>query len=485
MNPKKIGLQKRKKTVDQKQQALLRKVPGVDHVLELWDRTQPVEDVPRAVLVRSIRTTLDRLRTRILAGDGLMDETMFSENQLLQLAAQEVNKSMEFNLKRLINATGVVVHTNLGRSLLPETVARHVADISSRYSNLEFDLEKGVRGSRYSCVEDILCEISGAEAAMVVNNNAGAVFLSLETLAKGKEVIVSRGELVEIGGSFRIPDVMASSGARLVEIGTTNRTHLSDYEGAIRDETALLLKVHTSNYSMVGFTAEVSLKDLVALGARYHLPVMKDLGSGNFVDFSKYGLMKEPTVQETVAAGPDVVSFSGDKMLGGPQSGIIVGRKHAIERIKDNPINRAIRIDKMTLAALEATLHLYRDESTAVSAVPTLRMLTLPPRVIANRAKRLWNRLRKLGNDRLEAVMIKASSRVGGGALPLQELPTKCVGVRIDGLSANALDRLMRQAVPPVIGRIENDLFVMDMRTVQDEEIAIITSAFKRILTEE
>jgi len=471
--------------VDPKQQSLLRKLPGVDHVLELWDKTQPVEDVPRPVVVRSIRTTLDRLRTRILSGDELLNETTFGDNQLLNLAAQTVNKSMEFNLKRVINATGVVVHTNLGRSLLPESVARHVAEISSRYSNLEFDLEIGTRGSRYSSVADILCEVSGAEAAMVVNNNAGAVFLSLETLAKGKEVIVSRGELVEIGGSFRIPEVMARSGARLVEVGTTNRTHMSDYEGAIRDKTALLLKVHTSNYSMVGFTAEVTLKDLVALGAKYHLPVMKDLGSGSFVDFSKYGLIKEPTVQETVAAGADVVTFSGDKMLGGPQAGIIVGRKDALERIKKNPVNRALRIDKMTLAALEATLHLYRDESKAVSAIPTLRMLTLPPKLIANKAKRLRNRLKKQGDDRLEAVIIDASSRVGGGALPLQELPTKCVGVRIKGFSANRIERIMREAAPPIIGRIENNLFVMDMRTVQDEEIAMIASTFKKILAEE
>jgi L-seryl-tRNA(Ser) seleniumtransferase len=471
--------------MDSKQQALLRKLPGVDHVLELWDGTQPVKDVPRAVVARSIRNTLDRFRTRILAGDELLDETMFGDDQLLDLAARAVSKSMKFNLRRVINATGVVVHTNLGRSLLPESVARHVAEISSRYSNLEFDLQKGARGSRYSSVEEILCEISGAEAAMVVNNNAGAVFLSLETLAKGKAVIVSRGELVEIGGSFRIPDVMARSGARLVEIGTTNRTHLRDYEAAIRDETALLLKVHTSNYSMVGFTAEVSLKDLVALGAKYRLPVMKDLGSGNFVDFSRYGLIREPTVQETVAAGADVVTFSGDKMLGGPQAGIIVGQKDVLERIKENPINRTLRIDKMTLAALEATLHLYRDESKAVSAIPTLRMLTLPPKVIANRAKQLRNRLAKLGYDRLQAVIIKASSRVGGGALPLQELPTRCVGVSIKGLSANRIDRIMREAAPPVIGRIENDMFVMDMRTLQDEEIAIIASIFKKILAEQ
>ncbi|MBW2174273.1 MAG: L-seryl-tRNA(Sec) selenium transferase, partial [Deltaproteobacteria bacterium] len=412
----------------QKQQSLLRKLPGVDHVLEVWDKKQPSEDVPRTVLVRSIRTTLDQLRTRILAGDETLDETTFDDDQLMQLISQAADKSMEFNLKRVINATGVVVHTNLGRSLLPESVAQHVAEISSRYSNLEFDLEKGARGSRYSCVEDILCEITGAEAAMVVNNNAGAVFLSLETMAKGKEVIVSRGELVEIGGSFRIPDVMARSGAKLVEVGTTNRTHLPDYENAIRDETALLLKVHTSNYSILGFTADVPLEDLVALGAKYHLPVMYDWGSGNLVDFSKYGLTAEPTAQETVATGIDLLTFSGDKMLGGPQAGIILGRKDVLEQIKKNPLTRALRIDKLTLAALEALLHLYRDESKAVSAIPTLRMLTLSPKIIDNKARRLQDRLKKIGDARLETVIMKASSRVGGGALPLQELPTKCVG---------------------------------------------------------
>jgi L-seryl-tRNA(Ser) seleniumtransferase len=324
--------------------------------------------------------------------------------------------------------------------------------------------------------------MSGAEAALVVNNNAGAVFLALATLAKEKEVIVSRGELVEIGGSFRIPEVMARSGARLVEVGATNRTHPSDYEQAIRDDTALLLKVHASNYSIVGFTAEVALKDLVALGDKYHIPVMKDLGSGNFVDLSRYGLMSEPTVQETVATGADVVTFSGDKLLGGPQAGIIVGRKDVLERIKKNPINRALRIDKMTLAALEATLHLYRDESKAISEIPTLRMFTLPAKVLANRARRLRTRLQKAGNGRLEAVITDASSRVGGGALPLQELPTKCVAVTIQGLSANQVEQMAREATTPVIGRIENELFVMDVRTIQDEEIAMIASAFKEIL---
>lgn len=471
--------------MDQKQQSLLRQLPAVDHVLDLWDRAKPLEDVPRGLLVESIRGMLDGLRRTILSGRGHVDESVLAEAGLLDLTAEAVGKRMALNLRRVINATGVVVHTNLGRSLLAEEVAQHVADISSRYSNLEFDLKKGVRGSRYSCVEEILCELSGAEAAMVVNNNAGAVFLSLETLAGGREVIVSRGELVEIGGSFRIPDVMARSGARLVEVGTTNRTHLRDYESAIRDETALLLKVHTSNYSIMGFTAEVSLEDLVGLGRKYHIPVMNDLGSGNFVDFSKYGLMKEPTVQETVATGVDVATFSGDKMLGGPQAGIIVGGADVVERIKKNPINRALRIDKMTLAALESTLQLYRDEEKAVRTIPTLQMLTASLKTIANRARRLRNRLRRLGGGRFEVVLVDGASRVGGGALPLQELPSKCVGVRMDGASANTVEQLMRDATPPIIGHIEDDLFLMDARTIMDEEIPVIASSFQRLLAED
>jgi L-seryl-tRNA(Ser) seleniumtransferase len=465
-------------------QALLRKLPGVDYVIDLWEKNHPHKAMPRPVVVQSIRATLEALRSQILTSAEPLGEALFSDDALLRLTQETADKRMDFNLKRVINATGVVIHTNLGRSLLAEKVADHVARMSSRYTNLEFDLNKGARGSRYSAVEDILCELSGAEAALVVNNNAGAVFLALETLAKGKEVIVSRGELVEIGGSFRIPDVMARSNARLVEVGATNRTHPGDYEGAISSDTALLLKVHTSNYSIVGFTAEVSLPEMVALGAKYHVPVMKDLGSGSFVDFSQYGLIKEPTVQDTVAAGVDVVTFSGDKMLGGPQAGIIVGKRDFVDPIKKNPINRALRIDKMTLAALEATLQLYRDETEALSAIPTLRMLTMPVKDILKKAKRLKNRLKKLEDSRLNVALVTGSSRVGGGSLPLQELPTKCLGVTMKGLSANTLESLMRQATPPVIVRIEEDSVVIDLRTVQDEEIGIIADTFEKILME-
>ena len=289
------------------------------------------------------------------------------------------------------------------------------SQIAGRYSNLEYDLGAGRRGSRYSSVEDILCEISGAEAGMVVNNNAAAVLLCLETLARGKEVIVSRGELVEIGGSFRVPDVMAKSGGILKEVGTTNRTHLHDYENALDENTALMLKVHRSNYSVIGFTAEVSLKELVELGTKHGLPVMEDLGSGTFIDFSKYGLVKEPTVQESVTAGVDVVTFSGDKLLGGPQAGIIVGKKQIVDQIKKNPLARALRIDKMTLAALETTLRLYRDEDQAVGLIPTLRMLTMDSIELANRASRLADDLNAIGGSRLEINLVELSSKAGGG----------------------------------------------------------------------
>lgn len=468
--------------LDSKQQTLFRRLPGVDHVLDLWDGSESDKSVPRPVVVQSIRNVIEDLRSRILSAPDGMDETLFSDAQLLRLTKGAVEEKMGFNLTRVINATGVVIHTNLGRSLLAPEVAKHIDRITARYSNLEFDLGTGKRGSRYSAVEDILCEISGAEAAMVVNNNAGAVFLALETLARGKEVIVSRGELVEIGGSFRIPDVMARSNARLVEVGTTNRTHPADYERAIGEETALLLKVHTSNYAIVGFTSDVPLAELVALGKKYDLPVMKDLGSGSFVDLSRYGLIHEPTVQETVSAGADVVSFSGDKMLGGPQAGIIVGKKNVVERIKKNPVNRALRIDKMTLAALEATLHMYRDERKALSQIPTLRMLTLPIEEIAKKAKRLRNRIKAISEDRLKAELFDGSSRVGGGSLPLQELPTKCVGVQMAGLSASRLERRMRKSSPPVVGRIEDDWMIIDLRTVQTEEIPMISNTLEEIL---
>jgi L-seryl-tRNA(Ser) seleniumtransferase len=317
---------------------------------------------------------------------------------------------------------------------------------------------------------------------MVVNNNAGAVLLCLETIARGRHVIVSRGELVEIGGSFRIPDVMAKSGAFLKEVGTTNRTHLRDYEGAIDNDTGLLLKVHTSNYSVVGFTASVALEELVALGEKYRLPVMEDLGSGTFVDFSKYGLPKEPTVQESIRSGVDIVSFSGDKLLGGPQAGIITGSKIMIDKIKQNPLTRALRIDKLTLSALESTLKLYRDEETAMASIPTLKMMLMPAQHIEEKADILESRLKGLNKMRMTVGQFDSFSRVGGGSLPLLNLPSKCVGIKVKGMSANTLDRLLREGDPPVIGRIENDVYMMDVRTIQTSEFDSVAGVFERLI---
>jgi len=468
--------------ITENQQALLRMIPGVDSILEVAKTDTFFDNVPKSVLIRSIRSVVEQLRMLILDDQQAITEAELSSSSVFNKIKKSVHKMMTPNLIRIINATGVVIHTNLGRSLLADDAIENLLTIARRYSNLEFDLSKGTRGSRYSIVEDILCEISGAESALVVNNNAGAVFLSLETIAKGKKVIVSRGELVEIGGSFRIPDVMARSGGILKEVGTTNRTHLRDYENAIEHDTALLLKVHTSNYSIVGFTADVSLESLVDLGARYKIPVMEDLGSGTFVDFSKYGLLKEPTVQESVKAGADIITFSGDKLLGGPQAGIIVGKNNIIEKIKKNPINRALRIDKLTLAALESTLRHYRNIEKEMDAIPTLRLMTLPFDHIESNAKTLLKMLENIDDPKLSVSLIDIFSRPGGGSLPLLKLPSKGVGVKVEGISANALEKQMRNDECPIIGRIEEDLFIMDLRTILADELQLIENAFKRIL---
>jgi L-seryl-tRNA(Ser) seleniumtransferase len=465
-------------------QAQLKKLPGVDRVIEHGVATLVFEGIPKSVLIPTIREAIDDLRAEILNSPEPVEAHRLSREEIVETVKYRVSRTLALKLKRTVNATGVVVHTNLGRSLLSSHVLDHLTTISSRYSNLEFDLTKGRRGSRYSAVEGILCELSGAEAAMVVNNNAAAVLLSLDTLAAGREVIVSRGELVEIGGSFRIPDIMAKSGAMLKEVGTTNRTHPRDYENAVGEQTGLLLKAHTSNYSIVGFTAAVSLAELVSIGRRHGLPVMEDLGSGTLIDFSRYGMIKEPTVQESVAAGVDVVTFSGDKLLGGPQTGIILGRKRHIDRIKANPLTRALRIDKMTLAALEATLQLYRDEPNAIEQIPTLSMLTMPLSVIDGRAAGLRSRLEALGDGRLSVDVDACASRSGGGSLPMLDLPSRCVAVTITGISASAVERWLRRSTPPIIGRIENDRFIMDPRTLQEEEMEIIAAAFAQLLAD-
>ncbi|MDL2330159.1 L-seryl-tRNA(Sec) selenium transferase [Desulfosarcina sp. OttesenSCG-928-A07] len=462
-------------------QPLLKQLPGVDRILAHGTAEYQFDTIPRSILVPLIRQEIDDLRNRILTSADPLPETFFSPDAIATAVKQRAEQKMRPQLRRVINATGVVVHTNLGRSLLSPAALAPLTTISACYSNLEFDLQQGRRGSRYTVVEGILQELSGAEAAMVVNNNAAAVLLCLDTLAKGREVIVSRGELVEIGGSFRIPDVMEKTGAILKEVGTTNRTHPRDYERAITQDTALLLKVHQSNYHIMGFTASVTLAELVKMGRHYHLPVMEDLGSGTLVDFSRYGLVKEPTIQDSIAAGADLVTFSGDKLLGGPQAGIILGKKEQVEKIRTNPLTRALRIDKMTLAALEATLRLYRDEATAIQKIPTLQMLTLSLPTIQSRAAALKSSLESIGNHALTVALLDLTSKAGGGALPLLALPTRCLGVTVSGISANALEEWLRGYDPPIIGRIENNQFLMDPRTLQEDEPEIIVRAFSAL----
>ena len=463
-------------------QMLLRRLPGVDRMLELTKTDAFFQDVPVSVVTKSVRQTIETLRAAILENGAEISEQVMTDASVVESIKESVAAAMSLNLFRTINATGVVVHTNLGRSLLADVAIANLQIIAGRYSNLEFDISAGKRGSRYRAVEDILCELTGAQAAMVVNNNAAAVLLCLDTLAKGKEAVVSRGELVEIGGSFRIPDVMARSGAILKEVGTTNRTNLKDYVQAIHDSTGLLLKVHTSNYRVTGFTASVSLAELVSLGKTKGIAVMEDLGSGTLIDFSRYGLQKEPTVQESVASGADVITFSGDKLLGGPQAGIILGTKAILDAVKQNPLTRALRIDKLTLSALESTLRLYRDPEKARQAIPTLRMLTLPLNEIQHRADRLIALLSDIGDLRLNLTQHALSSRAGGGSLPLLDIPTVCVGMRVTGISTSAVESFLRHYAPPVIGRIETDVFLMDVRTVQDDELQWIQMAVEALL---
>ncbi len=461
---------------------ILRLIPGVDAVL-LRD---PIQEAllrhPRKLVLEAIRQVLDETRKSILRGEPTGAKGIDS-SELAGCIAKRIEELARFTLRRAINATGIVIHTNLGRSLLPRQAIERLQMICSGYNNLEYDLERGERGSRYVHAEEILRELTGAEAALVVNNNAGAVFLALNTLAKGREVVVSRGQLVEIGGSFRIPDVMSSSGAQLREVGTTNRTHPADYVAAINERTALLMKVHTSNYRIVGFTTEVPLEKLVEIGRSHGLPVIEDLGSGCFINLAPFGLHGEVTVQDTVRAGVDLVTFSGDKLLGGPQAGIMVGRKDLIAQCRKNPVTRAFRVDKMTLAALEATLRLYRDERQALEEIPTLKMIAMSVPELEGRARRLADSLHAMdGTGPLRLSIREGYSQVGGGSLPAQDLPTRLVAVTSEKFSANRIEEILRANDPPVIGRIESDCFLMDVRTIQDSDYDTIRGAFVRLL---
>lgn len=454
---------------------ILRSLPAVDELLRHEAISEAAEAYPRTLVVRAVRNVLERTRQAILKAEATFDSPQFGRASLVDEILDELERLASFTLRRVVNGTGIIVHTNLGRSLLCQDALDRLQLIGSGYSNLEYDLAAGKRGSRYVHAEAILCELTGAEGALVVNNNAGAVLLALNTLAQGKEVVVSRGQLVEIGGSFRIPDIMARSGARLREVGCTNRTHLYDYKAAIGPETALLLNVHASNYQIIGFTAEVGLDELVKLGRKHGVAVMQDLGSGCFVDVSRFGLQGEPLVQDTVRSGVDLTTFSGDKLLGGTQAGIILGSKSLIAELRRNPLTRALRVDKLTLAALEATLRLYRDENTAIQAIPTLRMIATDLKTLEDRARGLVESLSAKIPEYIEVEIEDGSSMVGGGALPVQSLPSKLVAVSSAKLSAARLEAYFRAYKPPIIGRVEQELFLLDVRTLQsgDEEIIV------------
>ncbi|MBI5664030.1 MAG: L-seryl-tRNA(Sec) selenium transferase [Nitrospirae bacterium] len=390
----------------------------------------------------------------------------------------ERSKHSAYKLRPLINATGVVIHTNLGRAILSDKAIANVAATAGGYSNLEYEISKGKRGKRYSHIKDIIRELTGAEDAIVVNNNAAAVLICLDTFARGREVIVSRGELVEIGGSFRVPEVMKSSGAILREVGTTNKTHLSDYENAVCGNTGLLMKVHQSNYKVIGFTEEVPVEMLVKLGKEFNVPVVDDLGSGCLISLEKFGIYGEPTVQDVVKQGADLVTFSGDKLLGGPQAGIIVGKEKLIQQIQKNPMLRALRIDKMTFAALEATFMQYLDEEKALMEIPTVRMLTKPLGVIRKRAGRILASLKKSLSGQADMNIVPDQSRAGGGSLPETDFPSYAVSVKPLNISVNALEVKLRLGDPPVIARIQGDALLIDARTIQDREIKILVNSF-------
>ena len=463
---------------------LLRQLPSVDEVLKDERVRSWMESHPRVLVLDAIRSAIDRKRTMIIKQTNNTSAPDLSLSSIVDAAASVLHDLSEPSLRRVINATGVVVHTNLGRSILSQEAIQRTIEVNQGYSNLEYDINAGERGKRYTHIESILTRLTGAESATAVNNNAAAVLLCLNTLARGKEVIVSRGELVEIGGSFRVPEVMERSSAILREVGSTNKTHLKDYEKAINENTGLLLKVHTSNYKIVGFTKEVTPAELAGLGKKHNIPVMWDLGSGSFVDLASYGIGDEPTVQQAMDSGVDVLTFSGDKLLGGPQAGLILGRKKHLDPIRSNPLARALRIDKMTLAALEATFSQYFDMEKAVRDIPTLWMLTQPLSEILRKAELLAAGFRNTDDSKLTISIQDDMSQTGGGALPTGILPTKVVAVSHQTLSANQIESGLRLGKPSIVTRIKEGMVLFDPRTLNDGEIRTIGEAVKRLLQE-
>lgn len=457
---------------------ILRKIPAVDELLAAPRIQDLLAVLPRWAVLGAIRDVLAERRRQVLRGEVSPEaaERLLSPAALSAAVADVAGEKAGPSLVPVINATGVVLHTNLGRAPLAPVALRAIEAAARGYVNLEFDLATGRRGSRQVHVEALLCALAGAEAALVVNNNAAAVLLAINTIANGKEIVVSRGQLVEIGDSFRIPDVMVRAGGRLREVGTTNRTHLRDYEEAIGPEAALILRVHRSNFQILGFTADVETADLVALAKRRGLLVMEDLGSGALLDLSLLGLRREPLAADAIRAGVDLVTFSGDKLLGGPQAGMLVGRRDLLERARRNPLARTVRIDKLSLAALEATLRLYREPERALEEIPILRMLRLTADAIGARALALAGALRSAVPDVAIAIEDE-TSEVGGGALPLQAIPTRVLALRPGRERATDVEARLRRGLPPVLVRIKEDRILLDLRTVATSEEAALLQA--------
>jgi L-seryl-tRNA(Ser) seleniumtransferase len=453
--------------------SLLRQIPAVDELLGREALRALEERAGHRLVVEATRKVLQGLRGRISRGQLSQVSVEMLEQEIIASA----QATAEFSLCPVINASGVILHTNLGRAPLAPQAVEHLAETATRYSNLEYDLERGERGRRDTHTDRLLTQLLGAERTLVVNNNAAAVFLALNTLAEGGEVIVSRGELIEIGGSFRIPEICAKSGAVLREVGTTNRTRLSDYAAAVNERTRLLLRVHPSNFRIVGFTERPALDELVGLGRQHHLVVLEDLGSGCLLDFTSLGLRDEPPAGASVRAGVDVVTFSGDKLLGGPQAGILTGMREPLDKIRKNPLFRVLRVDKLTIAALEATIALYlRDD---LNGIPALRMMRISRDEIGRRAARLAERI--AAGPAYSVEIADGESVVGGGATPGQSLPTKLVAVTHHQHSAEDLEALLRQNSPPIIARIERDRLLLDLRTVFEEQDEEVAQAFERL----
>lgn len=464
---------------------LFRALPAVDACLDALAReTAFGPEAPRPLARKLVNDFLDTQRRRIQAGE-ITDPALLSLPACLPELRAHAAQGLRPRLRPVLNATGVVIHTNMGRSVLAESAAAAAARAAGSYNNLELDLADGERGSRTGLVEDSIRLVTGAEAALAVNNNAAAVLLILAGLCRGGEVVVSRGQLVEIGGSFRIPEVMEQSGAILREVGATNRCHTRDYAAAVNENTRAFLRVHPSNYRITGFFAEVSLPELAQLARAHDLPLIEDLGSGSLIDFSPFGLPGEPTVQSVLAEGADLVCFSGDKVLGGPQAGVIAGKRRYVDPLRVHPLMRALRLDKLTLAALEATLRLYLDPQIALTHVPTAAMLSMPPALLARRARSLAARLRRALGPLAEIAVAEGISRAGGGSFPERDLPTFLVRVRPTGCSATELKRRLLKTDPPLMGRLEEDRFCLDPRTLRDREFSSAARVLSAALQQE